>query len=580
MKIVNKIFVVLVFICPLFSFAQESKKIDSLLRLVEIQEDTILIKTYRELFIATITKEPKKSKPYLDAALKQIKKVKSKKFEALLTKDQGVYYYYTSDYAQAKRLYEKAISLFEQLNDEGQLSAIYNNLGIIQKYMGLPEKSLESHLKSLRLKEKLGKHGMSLAASYLNIGVLHGELGNLETSNDYYRKAEAICLKENQEWHLSMVRSNLAINMEKEGKIDEALAYYFKSIPYFEKNGYQIELAKQYNLIGALYLDLDSLELAKDYFSRSLELSKDKGELQMVGLSTGNLGDIYYKEKKYKQALKNFQEALNISKEASTDTRRVKDYLNLANAYAALNDFKKAYDYRVLHFEMHNTIFKQENIKKLNELEIQYQTEKKEQQIVLQEKEITVLEQEAKINNQQRLILGGGLGFLLLVFGFGFYGIRQKMKRNKLERERVDAELAFKKKELTTHALHLAKKNEVLESVKQKAKALRANEGASGYQELIKTINFDQQDDKNWESFTQYFEQVHKDFSANVKSKYPNVTKNELRFMALLKMNMSSKEIATILNISPDGIKKARQRLRKKMDLTPEESLENTVLHI
>lgn len=154
------------------------------------------------------------------------------------------------------------------------------------------------------------------------------------------------------------------------------------------------------------------------------------------------------------------------------------------------------------------------------------------------------------------------------------------MKRNKLERERVDAELAFKKKELTTHALHLAKKNEVLESVKQKAKALRANEGASGYQELIKTINFDQQDDKNWESFTQYFEQVHKDFSANVKSKYPNVTKNELRFMALLKMNMSSKEIATILNISPDGIKKARQRLRKKMDLTPEESLENTVLHI
>jgi len=58
------------------------------------------------------------------------------------------------------------------------------------------------------------------------------------------------------------------------------------------------------------------------------------------------------------------------------------------------------------------------------------------------------------------------------------------------------------------------------------------------------------------------------------------VTKNELRFMALLKMNMSSKEIATILNISPDGIKKARQRLRKKMSLTPDVSLENTVVGI
>ncbi|MEM9868949.1 MAG: hypothetical protein AAF765_14740 [Bacteroidota bacterium] len=128
--------------------------------------------------------------------------------------------------------------------------------------------------------------------------------------------------------------------------------------------------------------------------------------------------------------------------------------------------------------------------------------------------------------------------------------------------------------------MHLAKKNEVLENVKEKAKALKHKEGVSGYQELIKTINFDQQDDKNWESFTQYFEQVHKNFASNVKNKYPEVTKNELRFMVLLKMNMSSKEIATILNISTDGIKKARQRLRKKMGLTPQDSLENTVLSI
>jgi DNA-binding CsgD family transcriptional regulator len=155
------------------------------------------------------------------------------------------------------------------------------------------------------------------------------------------------------------------------------------------------------------------------------------------------------------------------------------------------------------------------------------------------------------------------------------------MKRNILERQRIEAELAFKKKELTSHALHLAKKNEVLEGLKQKAQKLRnSKKGDSAYQELIQAINFDQQDDRNWENFTQYFEQVHKDFSANVKARYPEVTKNELRFMALLKMNMSSKEIATILNISADGIKKARQRLRKKLELKPEDSLEATVLTI
>ena len=162
------------------------------------------------------------------------------------------------------------------------------------------------------------------------------------------------------------------------------------------------------------------------------------------------------------------------------------------------------------------------------------------------------------------------------------------MKRNKIEKEKIDAELklkdselAFKKKELTTQALQLAKKNELLEGLKQKAAELKKSEGGGkAYQELIKTINFDQHDDKAWENFTRYFEAVHKDFEKDVVSKYPDISKNELRLMALIKMNLSSKEIANILNISSDGIKKARQRLRKKIGLSPEDSLETTVISI
>jgi len=174
------------------------------------------------------------------------------------------------------------------------------------------------------------------------------------------------------------------------------------------------------------------------------------------------------------------------------------------------------------------------------------------------------------------------LGILAIsaVFGLTYYGLRQRMKRNRAVREKLDAELAFKKKELTTHALHLAKKNEVLEAIKQKADELRHSASDNGYKELIKTINFDQQDDRNWENFTQYFEQVHKDFSKTVKTRYPEITKNELRLMALLKMNLSSKEIATILNISQEGIKKARYRLRKKLNISTEESLQEMVLSL
>jgi hypothetical protein len=226
---------------------------------------------------------------------------------------------------------------------------------------------------------------------------------------------------------------------------------------------------------------------------------------------------------------------------------------------------------------LNDSIFNTTKSKQIEEMRALFEIEQKEQEIALKEKEIESLEQKAEISNLQRILLGAALVLSLL----GFYGLRQKIKRNKLERAKIQAELAIKKKELTTHALNLARKNEVLEALKQKAKELKQSETDSkGYAQLIRTINFDLQDDNNWENFSRYFEDVHKDFNGNVKRKYPDVTSNELRLMALLKMNLSSKEIANILNISSDGIKKARQRLRKKMRLSPEDSLETTVMAI
>ena len=227
-----------------------------------------------------------------------------------------------------------------------------------------------------------------------------------------------------------------------------------------------------------------------------------------------------------------------------------------------------------------DSIFNTTKSRQIEELRTIYETEKKEQQIALQENEIELLEEKQRAAILQNTLLIGGIIALISLFGLLYYGIRQKMKRNKLEKQKVETELEFKKKELTTHALNLARKNEVLEIVKQKASALKSEQNHSGYQDLVRTINFDQQDDKNWENFIQYFEQVHKDFSANIKRKYPEITSNELRLLALLKMNLSSKEIANILNISPEGIKKARYRLRKKLNITTEESLQDLVLSL
>lgn len=129
--------------------------------------------------------------------------------------------------------------------------------------------------------------------------------------------------------------------------------------------------------------------------------------------------------------------------------------------------------------------------------------------------------------------------------------------------------------------MHLAHKNEVLLDLKSQLEELKTDsKNARQYQKIINNINLDINNDSNWEQFRSYFEDVHKDFNSKVMRYYPDLSNNDLRLMSLLKMNLSSKEIANILNISVEGVKKARYRLRKKLNLNTEESLQELVIEL
>ncbi|MBT8185171.1 MAG: tetratricopeptide repeat protein, partial [Eudoraea sp.] len=359
------------------------------------------------------------------------------------------------------------------------------------------------------------------------------------------------------------------------GKLDSALIYFERSLKLSKEHGISETEGNALSSIGMVYSDQGEFQKALTFLNGGLKIHADNNFKANLLETQNAIGKVYLRinqEAKALPYLNNTIESatgngpINALKEAHL--LRGKAFQEIGNIANALEDQKK---FQLLNDSIFNTTKSQQ----IEELRTIYEAEKKEQQIAFQEKEITVLEQQASISNLQKILLGAGLLLALL----GLYALRQKMKHNKLERQRVEAELDFKKKELTTHALHLAKKNEVLEGLKQKAKELKTAEGdQKGYQQLIRTIDFDLQDDNNWKNFAKYFEEVHKDFNGNVKRKYPDVTSNELRLLALLKMNLTSKEIANILNISQEGIKKARYRLRKKLDISTEESLQDLVM--
>ncbi|MDT7829558.1 tetratricopeptide repeat protein [Pricia sp. S334] len=458
------------------------------------------------------------------------------------------------------------------------IGAEYELLGGIHQEMGNYRIALKETLNALKFFEE-EKDTLRQADALMQIGALERNLENFESALTHTKKAYHIYGNFEDKQYKCYAANGIGDTYLNLGKPEEALNYFEDALKLSQEiKNRDIEGNSLVNL-GMANSAIGKINRAIDFFLKGLTIHEELGYQKVISMDLNGLAEAQTKAGNFKAALDNLSRSISIAKEIGA-----KD--NLSEAYSlryAVNKSLGSLEDALADHEMfkavNDSIFNTTKSQQIQELRTIYETEKKEQQIALQENEIVLLEEKQRAATLQNTLLIVGIIAILSLFGLLYYGIRQKMKRNKVEKEKVDAELAFKKKELTTHALNLARKNETLENLKLKAQEFKEKENTrAGYNQLIRSINFDLQDDNNWQNFSRYFEEVHKNFNRNVKTKYPKVTSNELRLLALLKMNLSSKEIASILNISAEGIKKARYRLRKKLNITTEDSLQDLVL--
>lgn len=140
-----------------------------------------------------------------------------------------------------------------------------------------------------------------------------------------------------------------------------------------------------------------------------------------------------------------------------------------------------------------------------------------------------------------------------------------------LQKEKLETDIAFKNKELATTTMHLFKRGKLLSKLKEELliaiKKLPTKENSRDFTLLVKMLNEAEKQDEGWEQFSIHFDEVHNNFLKNLKTTYPELTQSDLKICAYLKMNLSSKEIAQLLNISLKGVEVARYRLRKKLQI-------------
>ena len=153
----------------------------------------------------------------------------------------------------------------------------------------------------------------------------------------------------------------------------------------------------------------------------------------------------------------------------------------------------------------------------------------------------------------------------------------------RLRNEKLEAEVSHKNAELASTTMHLVQKSEILQTIKSELEEILNGDSTRMSEKVRKIDRMIAEDfrlDRNWDRFEMHFDQVHENFFKNLRSAFPKLTPKDQKLCAYLRMNLSSKEIAPLLNISVRGVEISRYRLRKKLGIDGETNLVKFIMEI
>jgi DNA-binding CsgD family transcriptional regulator len=249
----------------------------------------------------------------------------------------------------------------------------------------------------------------------------------------------------------------------------------------------------------------------------------------------------------------------------------------LALLYYSEKDKTKAFRYMQAAKLMSDSLFhtQSKNNKELFEIKNQYQIDltKHKEQITVQK---NLLELKDKASFRLKLLIGILVVATLILFVT--YKLRLRMKhliyQQSISKEKNEAIIEIKNKELTSNALQIVEKEHSLKEL------LEALKESAPEKHRILNNKYKQNDKKLWNDFNLRFSQVNRKFYERLQKVHPNLTQTDLKFCALIKLNFDSKEMSKILAISTHGVHTGRSRIRKKLNLKREDSLSNYISKI
>ncbi|MFY0600415.1 MAG: tetratricopeptide repeat protein [Cyclobacteriaceae bacterium] len=323
--------------------------------------------------------------------------------------DLGIIYADRTDLKTANKLYRASLKIRENANDSMGVAAIHSKLGILYQKVGLLDSALTNQFKCLRIYEKK-KSNFGISYTLNNIAIIFFNKGDHESSLKYHNKALSIRKTMGDKKGIAISLGNIANILFEQNKFREAIAYSNRSLVLLEKLEAWDHMGSICNNISNAYLKLDVLDSSKLYIEKSISIRKRINDVKGLISNYHNLGKITFQEGNPPQALDHFLDAFALAEEHQVGSSLLEINNSLMDVYQALGKTSDALHHALSYIDLKDSIDNQNAQKTLLELQTKYETEKKEQQIALQQSEIA----EQKAQNQRNLAIIGGLGIAII----------------------------------------------------------------------------------------------------------------------------------------------------------------------
>ncbi|HEY5916269.1 MAG TPA: adenylate/guanylate cyclase domain-containing protein [Chryseolinea sp.] len=416
---------------------QDSEEIEDLMEALEnAPEDSVKVNGLIELSKLYTGSDLQSAIKYGTEAKDLAEKIGFQKGLGYAYKAIAIGYFNQSNYPEALIQYEQSLKIFEGIPFKTGIANLLSNIGVVYSNLGDDTKAIEHHLKSLKVAEEI-RDSLRIGTSLNNLGVVYKNRAlDTEKSLRYFLRAYTTFEQIGYQDGIGTASMNLGEMYKDEKKYESAIFFFDKSLDVYRGT---IDATFPLGLIGEVYAEQNEFEEALIYQNKALEIATNLDAKYEMTQSLLKIGQTQTKKGSHRLAISSYKEAEKIANAISAKLELKQAYDGLSKSYSSIGDFRTAYNYEKLFSGIKDTLYNTANDKKVQQLQFNFDIEKKQAEIDLLTKDQALRDatiQRQKILNIAAAITGVLLFFVILGFYRRYRYIRKTNKIIKNERDR------------------------------------------------------------------------------------------------------------------------------------------------